>query len=393
MAKQQRALIALIGLQALTMVPTAAMPAFVGYYVDGFGYTLQQAGRVASVETVAMAFGQLTVLLLIHPGWNIRRTVFAALCLFIVAQFLSLWPGNHSLFAAARFLSGLCGGGIMFAVAGAFIASLPRPDRPFAVLYGTMFIVGPIGLFALPHVFDAAGARAVYIVLGVLALLSLAGVRYCPQDRERRTNAVGSASGKRLPLPAMAAVALLLVSFTINYISNGGVWIYLDRIGASMSIPESSRGNLLALGMAVGVIGTVAAIACSNRPHRYLFITLGQILLLLSYACLLWIGGKGGYLAGACLLNIAVTFYTPFYLAQMSVIDPSGRSATLGMLGFAFGYGLGPAVLSLFLVGGNFTGPIVAAGAAVVMSLALLWGAAAVARALSPQVGNPAYRI
>lgn len=380
MSTSLRALITLVGLQALTAVPTAAMPPFVGYYVDGFGYSLEQAGRVASAESVGMAFGQLIVLLLIRPRWNIRRSVFVTLCLFVVAQFLSLRPENHILFTAARFLSGLCGGGFMFATAGAYIASLPHPDRPFAILYGTLFVVGPIGLFAFPHVFEALGARAVYIALGIAAVASLSVVRYCPEHRAGSSDAVHTDTGGRLPLSGMAAIALLAISLTINYMSNGGVWIYLERIGASIGIPETSRGNLLALGMAVGVVGTVSAIACARWPYRHLFITLGQIFLLLSYAILLWIGGQWGYLAAACLLNVAVTFYTPFYLAQMSTIDPSGRSTTVGMLGFAFGYGLGPAILSLFLVNGDFTGPILAAGAAVLLSLMMMWVAAALIR-------------
>jgi MFS family permease len=376
---QTKLLTVLIGYEALTVLPTAAMPPFIGHYVDGFGYSLEQAGRIASVEMLGMAAGQAIVLLLFsRSGWNFRRSIFAALILFAIAQVLSTWPQYPRLFTAARFLSGLTGGGMIFATAGLYIASLPRPDRPYAVLYGALFVVGPIGLFSLPYLFDAVGARYVYLALAAAVVLSLPAIRWYPAQRLAAViDGPSAAAPKPLARLAITGIVLLLASLFMNYLSNGGVWIYLERIGAAMDIHASSRGALLAAGMACGVLGTIAALLCADRLGRFALISVGQLLLVVSYAVLLAGSDGVSFFISVILLNVAVTFYTPFYLAQLSAIDPSGRGATLGMMTFGFGYGLGPAVLSLFLVDGDFTAVIIAASVAVVLSLALLWTVAA----------------
>lgn len=370
-----------IGFEALTAVPTAAMPPFIGAYVDRLGYGLEQAGRIASAETIGMAVGQAVVLLVFtRAGWDLRRSMTVAMLAFAAAQFVSAWAPSESAFVAARFVSGMTGGGMAFATAGVYIASLPRPDRPYVFFYGILFVVGPIGLFGLPLLFDSLGLAGTYSLIGAATVVSLVFVRAYPRHRLEAAGASGAgdrASSARLSPALLVVVAVLLASLFANYLSNGGVWVYLERIGEAMAIGAESRGLLLAVGMACGVLGSLAALLCADRLNRWLWIAVGQLLLLGSYAVLLAGATPGAFLAAAILLNVAVTFYTPFYLSQLSAIDPSGRSATIGMMTFGFGYGLGPALLALFLDEGRFAAMLLAASAALVVSLALL-GLAAV---------------
>lgn len=367
-----------LGFQAVTAIPTAAQPSFVGHYVEGFGYSLEQAGFIASAEGIGLACGQLIVFLwFTRAGWDLRRSVAVALGVFAAAQVLSCWPQYTSLFTSMRLLSGVAGGGVIASTAALYIAGLEKPDRAFAAFYGVLFVVGPLGLWLLPGAFAVVGAAGVYLMLAGAALLALLLIGHYP--RRRGSALPDVAIGPRTSAQTWLA-AFILLSLFVNFVSNGGVWVYMERIAESAGLAPELRARYLALGMATGVAGALAAAIAAGRLQRMPAILLGQLLLLGSYAILLQWRHASAFLAAVILLNVAGTFFTPFYLSALAKSDPTGRAATLGVFAMGLGYGFGPGTLALFISDGSFHAPVLAAAMLLLGSCALLAGGLLVER-------------
>lgn len=374
------ALIALLlVVKAIGAVPTAAMPSFLGYYESGLGFSLALAGRIASLETMGIPIGQaICILFIARRGVNLRIAITIALGVFAIAQLLSLWPQNMTLFSAGRMLSGIAGGGLIEAIVCLYFAGLARPDRAFSLFYGVFFVVGPLGLYGFPPVFEEHGVRVVYLALFVVALAAMVAVRWLPSTTHSSSAhapsmhaAEGSAEAGALPVRPMIA-GLLCLSLLVNYIGNGGVWVYMERIGSAIGMDSADNALYLSVGMVTGLLGSAAAVAGAGRMGRSTAILIGLAILAASYLMLLGRVPGIGFLVAVMLLNVAVTFLTPFYLSALSRTDRTGRNATLGVFSMGIGYGLGPGAMSLFLGQGNFHAMLLAALGTAVLSALLL---------------------
>lgn len=353
MDRSRTVLACVLVLEAITCLPTAAMPVFLGHYVDAFGFEVGVAGRIASAETFGMAIGQaVAAVWAARAGVELRRIAAACLVAFAIAQLASIWHGSALELSAARFVSGMAGPGLLFAVLGIYLASTANPDRAYSLYYGVAFVVGPIGLYLLPALLTHSGAAPVYAALSSLAMASmLLLIVLPPRNVDRRDSAIPAvprAASHRL------VAALLIGSLFVNYIGNGGVWVYMERIAESHGVEQATRSSYLAIGMATGLLGTALAFALAARMARIAAITVGNVALLVSYALLLWGASGAGFLTANILLNVAVTLATPFYLSALARLDPSGSTVGWGVLAFGLGYGLSPGAISVLVGDGHF---------------------------------------
>ncbi len=391
MKPHQKLLAILLGFEALTAIPTAAMPGFVGRYVDSLGFDLALAGRIASVEALGMALGQVLATLLVRPGSDLRRLLFWSLATFAAAQLLSLIPGLTWLFAGARLLSGTAGAGLVFALVGVYIARLPNADRAYPLYYGMLFVVGPIGLYLLPTLLARVELSHVYLALAVVTVAVLPLLRSL-ESLDRRVTAAPVHAATPTRGPIGFAALLLMLSLFLNYVGNGGVWVYMDRVGAAFGLDESTRGFYLAIGMLAGLAGSAAALYFTDRTRRLTALVIGNLLLALSYLLPLWPGRAiPAFVAAALLLNVAVTFFTPFYLAALARTDTTGRNVALGILAFGLGYGIGPAALSPFITDSGFAPMLLVALGTALLSLVLVVAAARRSRSESGESGTQAF--
>lgn len=367
--EKNKALAAVFAFEMLVIVPTSAMPVFMGGYVDVLGFELTLAGRISSAEALGMALGSIVVLVLFaRPGWNLRRSVLISLLGFASANLVSSLTESAAIFGISRFVSGFSGGGIVFTTASLYISSFPNPGRPFAVFFGILFLIGPLGLMILPQIFDQFGMSSTYLVLSLATLCSLLFIRAYPAYRGQGPATAGGGDVCRQDA-AKIVVGLLLLALFINYVFNGGIWVYMERLGVSLGLGDQQLGVLLGIGMLCGLLGTAAAWILAERCSRLTPILIGQALLIVSVLMFLNAESAGLFLAGNITFNASLTFFTPYYLSALARADSTGRSAMIGTLVFGFGYGLGPAALSLIVGEGNFTPALIVANLAFVVSV------------------------
>jgi MFS family permease len=331
---------------AVVTVPTAALPMLVGAYADLLHYDIQAAGLLASIEAAGMVAGVLfTTLVIARPGVDVRKCMTLAIALFGAAQFASCLSPAYPLFAAARFLSGFSGSGLVGAMGSIYLAKVPSPGRAFAIYFGIPYTAGALALFALPRLLDFAGLSPLFAILAALALVALLSTRLLPRVAADTAHEAGAA-----PKPASTSLrrilAMLLIgSLFINYVGNGGLWIYWERIGSFLRIDGDSRSLALSLGLLSGIAGAAICTTMTRFASRFAGIVIGHLILVAGYCFPLFDHAILAYGGGAALLNAAVAFLTPFYFSAIAKADESGRLVTAALSASGIGYSVGPMLL------------------------------------------------
>ena len=120
----------------------------------------------------------------------------------------------------------------------------------------------------------------------------------------------------------------------------------------------------------VGVAGALTATWLSTRLGRIIPFAAGIVILGISFALLYGLSSQNIYILSAFLFKYGWWFISPYLLANMTTLDPSGRLITATNFVIAFGQALGPLVVGFMLVEA-------ASGQVVDYSPALTFGLAA----------------
>lgn len=372
MAKPLTSLLILNMLALVANFSFAAVPVFLGAYVDVLGLSLAEAGRIASFETMGNALGIIAMAMgMTSPAMKIRQVAGGSLAILAAAQIASALVDGTAGLAIARAVSGFAAG-LAYSAGNVYISGLAKPDRPFAIYYGMLFVAGPLGLAIVPALLPLMGLKGVFFAYAAILLLSLFLLPLYPPQRSP-ADAAPATMPQRSSVRASLSMYILLGALFINFIFNGGVWIYAERIGARTGASPETLGLLLSLAMLSGLIGTAIVSVLGARLGRLAPITATHFALMLVMFLFYQEPGLLTFFAAVALFNIAITAMTPYALALLAAADNTGRMAVLGTATFSLGYGLGPAALSFLLQDGDFKMSFVVAGAGFGVSLALVW--------------------
>ncbi|MFC7050992.1 MFS transporter [Emcibacter nanhaiensis] len=357
------------------MFDVASMPVFVGGYVDILGFTVEKAGRIASAEMIAAAVGSVMAsLFLSRPGVNLRRVIVVCILVKALMQVVSGTVDQWVVFGGARVISGLTSG-LVSSTATVYVASLRKPDRAFAICFGLLSVIGPLGLWFVPSLMASIGLSNVFLLFAASLVLSLLVLRYYPSTVETgRARQVDTA--EPVASHSLIGVVLLLSAVLLNFICNGGIWIYAERIGAVAGFNMIDLGHLLSVAMLLGVSGTVLVSIVEDRFGRLLPLVLSHVTLCASILWLYLEPGRTGYFVAITVLNMSTVIVMPYFLSSLAMAKGIGpRAAVMGNAASMIGYGFGPGVLSFFVSDTGFEAAFIVAGSGVILSLILTVGA------------------
>ncbi len=366
------ATIIIVNVAALvSMLSFAAAPVFLGVYVDILGFNLSHAGLVVSAETIGLALGSVvSSLFLARPGLNLKTVVIACLVVLASAQIASSIAHDVFPLGLARGVSGFVAG-IIYSAGGIYISGLSHPDRPYAIYYGILFVAGPLGLAIVPSLIPVIGLNGIFIAYAVCIFLSILAMLKYPKYRPHTDHQDQPDTRPHGFVPS-GGILLLLGAVTINFICNGGIWVYAERIGAGTGISSDNLGLLLSAAMLCGLLGSALVSVIGDKAGRLGPITIAHIALVGS---MIWLYAKPqawGFFGAIAVLNIAITVLTPYILAQLAQADDTGRSVVLGTVAFSMGYGLGPGAISLLLKGNDFTFAFIISAIGFIISLLMI---------------------
>lgn len=357
--------IIVIGMAVNVYIPVA--PSLLGALVDYQGLGMDVAGRLISYNFWGGAAGSVLAIAVLHrPGWNLRATMFACLVLVILTSGASVWfAGNIPALAIVRFLNGV-GAGLGFTVSCVAAIGTPRIERTYAILYGSPFLISGIGLALLPQVYRTFGIEGAFYGMGLLNILCLGFLPLFPRtvDQERKHEVPaghGLGTGVRW-LAGLALAALLL-----HYVFNSGIWTYFERIGVAAGMTPETAGAILGPGMGAAIFGMIAATLLGDRLGYMKPIYAGIAAILAATLLLLASSTPWVFGAATAIFNASITFVTPYMVAILALLVPSGAGVTSANVATIVGFAAGPFLVSFMVAGGAFAPAIVVTAAGFVV--------------------------
>lgn len=367
-------LLSLVVFAAITPLLLLVAPAVAAQLGGQLGLSASQIGTYFFVELGAFSCATLPSLLWLGRV-DARRVAAIATAVFCIGNFATavLMPGFVALLVL-RALTAL-GGGTLMVLCMTSAATSGNRDRVYGLWVVGQLVAGALGLFVLPHLFDAFGLRALYVALAVLALIASPLTRgFDP--------ALGGASGKQAQQVASGVngsstgstwfLATLVIGGVLAfYLAIGGVWTFASKAASLAGLDAGHTGELLAIASVMGIVGAACASFIGNRVARAAMLLTGYAILVAALLGLSAHPGSTGYAAAIFAFKFAWTFVLPFILAAAAKTDTSGR--LIATLNFVIGAGLavGPLIAGFLLDAGAGLNTLFQ-GAAVISALSFV---------------------
>jgi len=330
-------------LAAVTPVAAVLSPLLVGAYVTRLGFSAQEAGYLIAAELIGAALSTFSTLFIVgRVNWH--RILYVSISVIVLAYLISAGIGSFELLLPTRFISGLALGTVMTMTI--VVTGMTRNhERTFGFWSLGQIVVAVIGFAALPHALPIVGLKGFFLAMALAMTLLLYPVRFMPVSG----SAKHKLGWKSISLRAKRLAPLGLISLLLFFTAIGGVWAYVERIAAAAEFNAELIGYVLSAASVVGVLGAGAATWLGVRMGRLLPALLGYSLIAVGIMLLTSLDNTVFYTVSSQIFKFAWWFTLPYLLANMTLLDPSGRIAILTNFVIACGMGLGPAVAATIL--------------------------------------------
>lgn len=360
-----RRLLAIVMFAAIVPCVLMTAPVVAAQYAFQLGLGPARIGQLFSAELAAMSLATLPAYYW-QPRWNWRRVAAGAALLFILANLASALCSDYLALMALRMLSALAGGSLMV-VCIASAAASPQAERVYGLWVSGQLLLGALGLWLLPGLFDLHGLKALYLGLALLMLLCLPLASAFPVTTSR-----GPASQATLPVARAWLPGLCgLLAVLLFYAGLSAVWTFIGSIASAAAIDPASSGRILSLATLMGIVGALCATLIGSRWPRTRLLAIGLGLMATAICLLLGQPAPARFALAALLFKFCWTFVLPFILACLADHDQRGRLMNSANLVIGGGLALGPAMAGPLLES-PLGMPALLVGAACCLALAFI---------------------
>jgi predicted MFS family arabinose efflux permease len=326
-------------------------PLLIGEYIRELGVTEARAGMILSMELSGFTLGSAILFVIQNKNWRIITA--SALVFMVAGNVLSLFLDSLSTFMLARFIAGL-GAGMVMTMTIQVIALMQNTDRVYGMWTIGQLVLGALGMMIFPAVTAYGGIKAVFLIWALLAATLFATIRFYPPGRDSQSSPGSQHEAGRRLIVGLACLAGLFV----YYSGQTGVWVYLERLGASWNIEPKTVGHILFISLLAGIAGSGVAILLANRIGRTIPIAASMIFSAASIVLLIRPGGALLFTLAAGLFNFGWYLFLPYISAVVAATDNNGRLLTGLAVTFPASLAVGPAFAAMLI--GN-TGSLVPA--------------------------------
>tara|TARA_R110002094_G_scaffold69674_1_gene78581 strand:- start:700 stop:1872 length:1173 start_codon:yes stop_codon:yes gene_type:complete len=275
---------------------------------------------------------------------NWRIIIASALLLSALGNLLSaLSLGNIDLLATSRFISGI-GEGAIILISFTMVGLTQRVERNLAGYLLLLLIYGALGLWYMPQAFELIGLYGVFLVWGIITVISLVVVRYIPKSANVNSDCNENARDMPFQVKAAALVGVLLFNLAI-----GVAWANLFLIGIEIKNDPQLIANALLISQFVAIIGALIPVFLEERlgllkPIIVTIVGSSAAIGLLMYqpSYFIFIIAVGGF-------NFLWNFGLPFILSSLTNLDKKGTLISLAIALQMTGLGFGPFLASIVL--------------------------------------------
>jgi predicted MFS family arabinose efflux permease len=358
---------AMVVMTVLAAAVFVVLPLLVGAIVEGLGFTAKQAGLFAGADMLGASVSALGISFIIpHGKWRVLLAL--AITILAIADTLSGLTNSVLTLIFLRVAGGV-GEGMLLAIASAGMAETRNPDRVFGLATAGQLAFGSLALYFMPSLLAAYGVTGVFLSLAALTICAAPLIRHMPDSaRLAGTSAMRSS---KISLSGQSAMGLAGV-FTY-FMSQGGVWAYLGRIGAANQLATASIGRALAMSSIAGLLGASLSSWLGIRYGRTRPLVVATLCTVVSLLVFNHSITFVVYAAMVSLFSFAWNFTAPFQFGVLAQIDPSRRTVVLGQVVVFAGVALGPVVAASLITNGRFANVNWMGMTLCVLSLVFFW--------------------
>lgn len=325
-------LLSLLGTAGFFYVNLAA--AIVDGLTGSLGFSSGQAGNVMSANIYGVSVGGLIAVLVVRRfPW--RVLVAGPLCVSLALEVACLFVHSYAVLLPLRAVDGVIGG-VSVGVALSLLARMRFPERAFAALVVFQFALGGLGIWLLPEVVKAHG---VWILFACMAAMDLAAIAtalllhlpFRADTHPRQRHRARSAGGTLLAAPTLAALFLFQAGLM-------GIFVFIIPLGekAGLALPFITR--TVGWSTWVGIAGALGVVVLGTKAGRVRPLSIAMVVTLVSIAGLYWSHDRTIFFIANAVSAITWAFVLPYLFEMASLLDRSGRLATVA--GFVSGLGL-----------------------------------------------------
>jgi predicted MFS family arabinose efflux permease len=325
------------------------MPLIVGGVIDDYGFTEQQAGTIASIETFGMVCGILLSAFWVRKySWT--RSLMFGLLAYAALNIISASFSSFIILISIRALIGLIAGSI-FAIACAAMGDNREPDRAFGIGQGIQGVM-MAAIFASAPMFMEG--RDVGIVFYVLAGLAVSMIIILPRFPD--TGIEHKVASEDIEKSYVHLIWLGLAGGICYYISIFGFWAFVERIGLNAGMEADEINYALSVSLIAAIIGGFVAAIVSNKLGRTLPLVVTLIGQLIALFMLIGEFSVTMYVIATCLYQFLYIVATCYLLGVIAVLDHSGKYVVMmnGFLGI--GASIGPSLAAALITDDGYQG-------------------------------------
>lgn len=322
-----------------------AMPFIVGGIVKTYaipegwiGFII--AGQIACASLVSIVLAPFLLRL------DRRKLAFAGALLVLGGYAGSALSQGAVLLVASRLIGGI-GEGLLYAAIAATAAETPNADRTFALIWMAVVALAVVLFISLPLMPEWAGARGIFIALGMVILLLLPLLRNIPP----RTNTADAETVHRETDMDSRAVTLGLVAALLAVLANG-YYYFVEGIAHLIGLNEAQAGYAMAISAVCALAGPGLAHRLGTRFGRTPPLVLGYLLTGIGAFAVTHVDSQTMLTLAMCISGTAYVFTLP-YLLGLAAASGGAPLAAIARGGQGIGSASAPAISGLILLGGG----------------------------------------
>lgn len=325
------------------------MPLWVGAVIEGLKLDEAAAGRIGSMEFLAVAAVSLLVAFQIQK-FPTRTTTILGVALLIAGNVASAFAGSELALTVSRMLCGI-GKGLVVAIVFSLAAGSARPTRAFAMLNLVYALFSTAFYLAIPYAITAAGHTGAFLGMAAVAVAGALFMPFFPASRLSASELTGLRL-RDLPTFGFLAFAALVILWS----GHNMVWTFVERIGVRDGLDVAAIGRVLSLSAFLTIAGPGLARAIDTRLGYGVPML---VAIALKIAAVLVIGHVATaltfYWAVPAFMLLSL-FITPYVMGMLSLADPAGRLAAASSAAMTAGGSLGAWLGGLALGAGGPAG-------------------------------------
>jgi len=325
---------------------SAVMALWIANLMHGDLLPPNRVGWLASGELLLIALGSLSVSALGRHARPRSIGVIAAL-IIVVANAIAGVPHVQTL-VAGRLANGLSMGALLGVVNGV-AARRHDAHRVLALMQASMIALLSLIFLSGPSLMPLFGLRGLFGVFVILATVVAVFSWFALPNSVARPRTAELVSPPTWWVPLIGCLGL-----SAALISQNTVWTSIIAIGGDRGFDAHAMGSLLAISVPLCLLGPVSARILGERFGLMWPLVSGMAimmvdLLLIPHAHSIFIFGV--YIT---VLNSLVLFCTPYGIALLSRLDPTGRFASAAPAFMMTGAAVGPALGSHMAIAGRY---------------------------------------